>query len=467
MGMAPLPWEQAKRHYGLGTRSWHFCLPLVKAGHQVDLVLKKMFDAYGDAVPSNADDANYPNLSIQRLEAADFHNITEMRIRLSQAEPDCIIGVNMEGASVVCQADLPVPIWADLNGYSMGEAQARHRVVGDQDDPHVMWMQLLPVLLRADVFSAVSAAQRFALIGELGSAGRLAADSFGYEFVHHIPNAVQPPPPEGEAIPVLEGFGEPHGVFWVLWSGGFNTWADTETLVDGLEGAMDRAPELRFVSTGGQIGNHDPVTYASFKERVRSSRFSDRFYLLDWVDSETVTALYSEADMGISVDKRCYEMELGARNRLNAMMRFGLPVLTTYGSEISKIIERNGLGLVVDTADAKGLASALTWAAENRERLTNMGRRGQQFVLEKFSFSATTRAVQTWADSPAFAPDNLRKRAGGEPWNTELERRASLLADISHLEDADAELRRIHHTRAFAVYRRLKALLKSLTAGRI
>jgi hypothetical protein len=229
---------------------------------------------------------------------------------------------------------------------------------------------------------------------------------------------------------------------------------------------MDRTPELRFVSTGGQIGNHDPVTYTIFKERVRSSRFSDRFYLLDWVDSETVTALYLEADLGINVDKRCYETELGARNRLNAMMRYGLPVLTTYGSEISKIVERNGLGLVVEIADPKGLASALTWAAENRERLKGMGRRGQQFVLEKFSFSATTRALQTWVDSPVFAPDNLRKRAGGKPWNSELERRVSLLADISHLEDADAELRRIHHTRTFAAYRRIKEFLTSLSRGR-
>jgi len=444
-GMGPLPWETADKHFGLGTRTWHFTLPLLEAGHQVFLVVKGMFDAYSEPKEREPYEPDFQNLTIKSLNVDSFHDSSVLQDLLEESESDCVVAVNMEAASVVCRLDPPVPIWADLNGYSMGEAQARQNVVGDQDDPFIMWMQLLPVLMRADVFSAVSAAQRHALLVELGSIG--------------IPNAVEPPPessPENRLLEPLSGSDDP---FWVAWSGGFNTWADPRTLVRGLEAAMDNAPSVRFVSSGGAIGGHDPVTYKKFEKSVEGSPFNDRFHLLGWVSSESLSALYREAHLGLNVDRSCYETEFGARNRLNTMMRFGLPILTTYGTEISRIIEDHRLGLVVNCGDHKALASAIIWASENREKVESMGARAQRFALEKFTFSSTTRRIQAWVDLPVFAPDNLRKRAGGERWNSELERRLSLLARIPELESAEAELNRIHGTRSFAFYRRMRKLL--------
>ena len=222
---------------------------------------------------------------------------------------------------------------------------------------------------------------------------------------------------------------------------------------------MSSASSIRFVSSGGAIGRHDPVTYRVFEKSVEESPFSDRFHLLGWVPSGSLSALYREAHLGLNVDRNCYETEFGARNRLNTMMRFGLPVLTTYGTEISKIIEDHSLGLVINCGDHKALASAIIWASENRERVESMGGKAQRYVLEKFTFALTTKKVQAWVDLPVFAPDNLRKRAGGEKWNSELERRLSLLTRLPELENAEVELDRIHTTRSFAFYRRLRKLL--------
>lgn len=454
VGMAPLPWERRPMHFGLGTRTWQFTAPLLDAGHHVVLIAKMMFESY----QGGADD-DFPALRVQRLDADSFHDIGTIRRAISDAGPSCVVAVNMEAASVACRADVSVPIWADMNGYSMGEAQARHRVVGDKDDPLVMWMQIIPILLRADVLSAVSIPQRCALIGELGAVGRLSGRTMGYEFVHHVPNGVEPPPETASAPSPLDALDVPGDTIWALWSGGFNTWADCDTLVAGIEMAMDRVPELRFVSTGGELGAHDPVTYRRFRGLVEASAHRDRFHLLGWVESECVDAIMRSAYVGLNVDAPCYETELGARNRLNAMMRYGLPVVSTYGSEISRVIERQGLGIVVNCGDPRSLAGAVVWACRNPDRVRALGDRAKEFVLDKFSFSVTTQALLSWVASPALAPDAAARRAGGGPGMTELTRRTALLADIGDLEDDRNELRRIRRTRAFRMYHGLRRLL--------
>lgn len=455
LGMAPLPWERRPMHFGLGTRTWQFTSPLMDAGHRVVLVAKMMFDAYEPGPEAE----EFPLLRATHLDATSFHDVEIIRHAIAEAEPSCVIGVNMEGASMACLANPPVPIWADLNGYSMGEAQARHRVVGDQDDPLVMWGQVLPILLRADVLSAVSASQRHALIGELGAVGRLSGQTFGYEFVHHIPNGVMPACEAASCPSPLDELGVPEGAIWALWSGGFNTWADVDTLVAGVEAAMGSVPALRFVSTGGELGTHDPVTYRRFRGLVEASPYRDRFHLLGWVASDSVDAVMRAVHMGLNVDAPCYETELGARNRLNAMMRYAVPVITTYGSEISRIIERQGLGIVVNSQDPRALGSALVWGAKNLDRMKAMGMRAQEFALEKFSFALTTRALVSWVAAPAFAPDTATRRAG-MGWATELQRRAASMQELPDLEEDRLELRRIQRTRAFRLYHRIRRATK-------
>ena len=456
--MAPLPWEPTRRHFGLGKRTWQFTLPLTQSGHEVVLIAKRMLDAY-EGSENGTTEREWEHLTIHRLEAHEFHDTDHVRRILREAEPDCVIGVNMEAASMACKANPAVPIWADLNGYSMGEAQARHHAIGDQDDPSTMWRQLLPILLRADVFSAVSVPQRFSLIGELGAVGRLNADTFGYEFVHHIPNAVDVPEDVKESQSVLSRFVDDPDTLWVFWSGGFNTWADVTTLANGLNKAMKMLPNLHFVSTGGALGVHDPATYDRFQRLVTESGNRDRFHMLGWLPKEEVAQIAREVHIGINIDLPCYETQIGARNRINGMLRHGLPVLTTFGTEISKFVDHHGFGLVIDCEDERALANALIWANENRNRLADMGLRGQEEVLRLFSFERTTVPVTRWVVTPTFSPDNLMKRAGDREFGSDLERWSHIIQEIDILEADRIELHRLRNTRWFRIYDRLRRIL--------
>ena len=101
-----------------------------------------------------------------------------------------------------------------------------------------------------------------------------------------------------------------------------------------------------------------------FQKRVAESRFHERFHLLGWIPSEQVPSLLSEANMGINVDRFCIETETGARNRINEMLRFGLPIVTTAGSEIAEYIEQYGAGKTCPSGSSEEIAQALITLGE-------------------------------------------------------------------------------------------------------
>ena len=122
-----------------------------------------------------------------------------------------------------------------------------------------------------------------ALIGELGLAGRLNAATDGHELVSVIPCGVE----EDDYVHktrVFRGIDVDEDAFVVLWSGGFNTWTDIETMFEALIYAMECDPSIHFVATGGQIDGHDEKTYPRFVKMIENSGFKDRFVLKGCVE---------------------------------------------------------------------------------------------------------------------------------------------------------------------------------------
>jgi hypothetical protein len=218
----------------------------------------------------------------------------------------------------------------------MAEAQAKASVEGRNWPVAHTWSLLAPVLQAADRISVVSERQRYATIGELGAAGRLTAETCGYEFTAVIPCALvpideTPPRAPGPREGMVRGRLVPEGAFVVLWSGGFNVWSDVLTLARGLEGAMDREPRLHFVATGGAVPGLDSSTWERFRELVLRSPHRERFHLEGWVTGDRVAGYVEEADLGVLADRMVYEGLLGSKNRVLQWMGAGLPVLNRLG----------------------------------------------------------------------------------------------------------------------------------------
>lgn len=403
LGAAPLPFEPRERQYAPNLRTWHFVKPLIEDGHDIRLVAGRIPNTYPDDVDPviQQTEGGFDYLSVA---ASLFQDTASIQRHCEEFRPDAIVGVNTHPSSRAVNIETDKPIWCDLNGWIMAEGQAKCRVYDDDRYLSHFWKMEREILDRADVISAVSDAQAFATVGELATRGRLGRATFGYDFVHTIPNAVSEVEYRHDSR-VIRGELVPDRAFVVLWTGGYNTWTDVDLLFDALTMAMKEISDLHFVSTGGVIEGHDELTFKRFLDRVQESALRERFHLAGWVPTADVPSYYFESDLGINIDSDNYETVFGARNRLNEWLKVGLPVLTTSGTEISRTIADQGLGLTCETGDTVTFGEQLIWAARNRETLKGMAEKGRKFALEHYSYGRTTEPLRRWAECPHRAPD--------------------------------------------------------------
>lgn len=409
LGLSPLPFENEQKLNSLNFRTWHFTKPLLRDGHNVMLVCARIPSSYrGEESLASIIRSVDHNLIYYSVKKPLFDDISFLQTLHDKFNPDCIIGVNAYAAARAVEIQSSRPVWADLNGYFMGEAQTNAWV--HNDDYYLVrhWEQERRVVEKADVFSAVSTPQKYALVGELGAVGRLSRLTLGYEFAYRVPNSIEDEEYEHRKT-LLRGTLVGPDDFVVLWSGGYNTWTDVDTLFKGLTLAMKRNSRIKFVSTGGAISEYDEKTFFRFLDDVKASRFSKRYIFLGWVPSEDIPNYYFESDVGINVDKFCYETLVGARYRIVDMLKGGLPVLTTRGTEISEEVETHGLGKTFGIGQPSELADALLSLAHERDRLRELGRRAKEFCFKYYTCEKTTLPVRKWAREPWLAPDRDRR----------------------------------------------------------
>lgn len=469
LGTGPLFSPEVKVFNGQALRTWHFTRPLLAQGHQIDLVvLPPEGTPLSGNPPTPYAQLAHKGVAYRQITLADPQDILEALQRLLDASRyDALIAVNHNAAAYACRLACQLPLWADLNGYIMGEAQAKCHVYGSDAYLRHFWQRERTALLRADRFSAVSYKQMYATLGELGTLGRLNQHTFSHPFVSVIPNAAFEEfldPASYPDTPRYRGTLFPNDAFAVLWSGGFNTWTDTRTLAGALSLAMEQLPELYFVATGGIIPGHDEKTYHAFREQIAATGFEERCLFLNWVEARELFPLYHECDLGINIDSLNYETVFGARNRLTNMMAAGLPVLSTLGTELSEILQEMELGYVVPIGDAQALTEALLRAAHHPEERLSLSERARNFAATEFSYETTTRALLRWAQNPTRSPDNQAKL---QRWPEEqhLERRAvnSLEEEAVTLQQHDipellrsrAELLALREKPLYRLYKKL------------
>ena len=197
--------------------------------------------------------------------------------------------------------------------------------------------------------------------------------------------------------------------FIVLWSGGYNVWADTKTLFETMESVIAQECNIHFVSTGGSISGHAEHLYGDFVKLVEQSKYKDNFHLLGWIEGQHVPNCFCEADLGINVDSFNNETIFGARNRITNMMIYSLPVLSTLGSEISYDLQKNNVGLTAEIGNVKELKEKILYAFNNKDNIKQMGKRAKEFALKEYAYGKTIEELRRWVKDPWFAPDNKIK----------------------------------------------------------
>lgn len=400
MGQAPLPSEGGNKINAPGVRAEHFARSLAEAGHKVHLLA---IHNQPDEVRSSREIA--PNLLLQPVTETAITTDNLLPRLEAELNPAALIGASVWPSYLAALFGSPeLPLWGDLFGSPLAEGQAKAALYQDDSliEPFARFEAVL--LNRADVFSSVSRYQEYALVGALATHGRLNRSTYGYHFVYSIPAAL-----DAEVLPhddqVLRGSVVPEDAFVVLWSGGYNTWTDIDTLFAGLEQAMHSNPRLHFVSTGGALPPHDSMTYPRFQSLVATSAYQDRFHLLGWLPYEGLQNYYYESDLGIILDKWSYEGVLGSRTRLLDWLKYGLPAVVTPTAELTEELSVAGLAFPFAHGDSAALAEVILELVANPSQLEEARTKAREYTLEHYHYSKVCAPLVAWAANPHRAPD--------------------------------------------------------------
>jgi len=89
--------------------------------------------------------------------------------------------------------------------------------------------------------------------------------------------------------------------------------------------------------------------------------------------------------------------------------------VSTNLCELTETLEDEGLLFTYPVGDPEALAGAILSLEADRERLRATGERLKRFVLDNYSYEATTGALREWVKDPHNSPDFSKR------WRTRLE----------------------------------------------
>ena len=221
------------------------------------------------------------------------------------------------------------PLWLDLPGDPFSDAQAAaHAPGGHPDAPRDALHLFSAAIRRADAFSTISTRSRYALLGQLGLAGRLAALPLGYDPVHTLPVAwlfPQPPhPPKPHQTPLQ-----------IALFGSFNTWFDDQTLARALLRALDLGAPLRVRCVGGPTPGHYTAGYDRFRAAVAASPHARAFSFLPELPPHALPAALAPASLTLCLDRPGFEPVFGSRTRLLFALHQGITPITSPTTELA------------------------------------------------------------------------------------------------------------------------------------
>ncbi len=371
IGSGPLPNDTIGIREAGGLRTHQFTKAIAHTGHNITLVCIHNNDNFTEQIKKdNTDKTNSPiyhNTSIIRVHRHDKN----LKDAIPVDNIDIIFGVNTFPSFIASQICPPnIPLWTDLNGWIMAESQARGYT--EQTNIHFAnaWRQEKYILDKADRISTVSTAQKFCTLGEMASTGNILYQNFHEELVFAIPNTTEffstDTPHKSDTFdkhdttkPLFRGNKIPHDAITISHIGGYNNWVDTSTLFYAIDNAMSLLPHLYFISTGGAIKDVSNKAFSDFLDKIDTSKYKDRYVFLGWIPTKDMYKVYTESDIGINVDFACIETETGARNRLNEMIKFQLPIITTKGSEIAETIGQYKAGECVPNGNINALTDSI------------------------------------------------------------------------------------------------------------
>lgn len=268
-----------------------------------------------------------------------------------------------------------------------------------------------------DFFICASEKQRSYWIGMMNAMGRV--NPFSYDddntlkkLIDIVPFGIPSTPPKhtGESIrKMIPALREDDMV--VLWGGGIWNWLDPISVVKAVWEITRNRKDIKLVFLG--IKHPDPKLpeMKKCRDAINLSKELDLYdkfiFYNEWVPYEMRQNFLIESSAGLSIHHEKLETEFAYRTRVMDYIWARLPIITTEGDSVAKLVKEENVGEVVKYENTHQLARVIESVLTNKS-LKDIYRKNLEKLAPNFYWENVTKPLVEYCLQPKYAPDKKK-----------------------------------------------------------
>ena len=162
----------------------------------------------------------------------------------------------------------------------------------------------------------------------------------------------------------------------IIYTGNVGHAQDLEKVALAIK-SMNGTYNLKFLIVG------DGDTREHLEGLVKAEDLTDSVIFTGTLPREEIPRMLSESLVGVAPLKQLKTLEYAAPTKAYEYMACGIPFLGCGNGEITHLAEESGAGIIADNTP-EAIAAALSALLDDPEKMEEMGRRGREYVAERY-----------------------------------------------------------------------------------
>ncbi len=282
-----------------------------------------------------------------------------------------------------------------------------------------------------DFFICASEKQRDYWLGMLNAVGRV--NPFSYDndatlrnLIDIVPFGIPSRPPNSPNLSisdVIEGIKEDDKI--LLWGGGIWNWLDPINTIKALWEVTRSRKDIKLVFMG--IKHPDPKLPEMRKciEAIKLSKELDLYgknvFFNEWTPYDLRQTLLLEAGAGLSIHQEKIETEFSYRTRVMDYIWAKLPIITTEGDSIAKMVKAENIGEVIKYENTPQLARVMESVVTNKS-LRDIYKKNLNRITPRFYWENVTKPLVNYCLKPYHAIDKKKTKELVDLQNSKISR---------------------------------------------
>jgi glycosyltransferase involved in cell wall biosynthesis len=185
-----------------------------------------------------------------------------------------------------------------------------------------------------------------------------------------------------EATKALPGHYQDRKV--IAFVGGIQADSGLWVILKAVASVKERHPEALFLFIGNMKADKKEM-----EEFIAAHRIGKNVCTLEWLNYREMMAHLSQARIGLvpyQADRRNLQCATGSGRKVFTYMQAGIPIIAPNFVDIGAFVQKEQIGISVDTTDHRELAEAIIQLLDNPGEARAMGARGKRAFLERYNW---------------------------------------------------------------------------------